>query len=323
MLKVAAVLCIGISLSQSVLAQAPARDTNLVTIVNPVWMPDGKSIIISAILFDRTRKNLPKFGVFELNLLSKELKLLIPNASDAVPSPDQKTIAFARPTGARMFDNDLYLFDIKSGKETPLIVDTVAQFAPGWSPDGKKLVYNNRAKQELGPSLAEINIMVIDLSTRQSHEVISGNHKNYNPVWAPSGDKIVYYHEKGDNRDQIYLTDAKGSFHKNLTADTSTHNYYPSWLKDKIIYTTSGGQTGSGSQLAMVDQDGSNKQIFLAQRISRAFYNAKANQLVYVISSRGRNPTINIYDLKTKKEAVIFTNDQVEALFDIKTGPGN
>ena len=40
----------------------------------------------------------------------------------------------------------------------------------------------------------------------------SGLDKNFNRVWSAQGDRIAYYLEKGDQYDQIYLTDPLGIY---------------------------------------------------------------------------------------------------------------
>ncbi len=59
----------------------------------------------------------------------------------------------------------------------------------------------------------------------------------YNPIWSPDGKKIVYYVEKGDNKDQIWTMNADGSDQKLLTNNIG-HNFYPSWSADgkQIIF---------------------------------------------------------------------------------------
>ncbi|MBK8081458.1 MAG: hypothetical protein IPK25_14970 [Saprospiraceae bacterium] len=61
--------------------------------------------------------------------------------------------------------------------------------------------------------------------------------------------------DKGD-RDQIYVTDKNGSFHTNLTNDTTTHNYSPIWENNEsIVYVQ------APSNIFTMKVDGSNKQI--------------------------------------------------------------
>src|SRR5204863_1258978 len=116
-------------------------------------------------------------------------------------------------------------------------VDSFQKFAPNWSNDGKKIVYNRKTNSQ--DRDAPVEICVAEIKTGKSNQITnSGPYKSYSPVWSPEGNKIVYYLEKGDQRDQIWLTDANGSFHTNLTNDTSSHNYYPAWIdKNTIAYT--------------------------------------------------------------------------------------
>ena len=292
-------------------AQNAAVDTNLVRVVlNASWMPDGKALLITGAQFDRSRRQPPQFNIYKLELASKKAELLIADANDPVVSPEGNSIAFSKPIPKKP-SFDIYLYDLSTKKQIPLLTDTIIEVAPSWSPDGKKIVYCVR--KDLQPPKYVMELFVLDIKTMKSTQITNNGFKSFNPVWAPKGDKIVYYLEKDDRRDQIYLTDEKGSFQRNLTADTSTHNYYPSWLNDKIIYTT-GSQN---SRLSIIDQDGGNKKALLSFKVSRAFYNPKVDQILCINSTMNETQII-IYDRKTSKEESVLTNEQIKQLFELK-----
>ena len=294
-------------------AQNTPVDTNLIQVVlNASWMPDGKSLLITGAQFDKSRRRPPQMNVYKLELASKKAELLIPDANDPVVSPTGNSIAFCKPIGKRPFDFDIYLYDIATKKQTPLLTDTISESAPSWSPDGKKMVYSVR-KELQPPKHATEELFVFDIKKMKSTQITNHGFRSFNPVWASKGDKIVYYLEKDDDRDQIYMTDEKGSFQRNLTADTSTHNYYPSWLNDKIIYITG----SRNPQLSIIDQDGSNKKALFSSKANRAFYNPVTDQILYTFTTM-EGTKITIYDRKTSKEETVLTNEQVKQLLEFK-----
>jgi len=209
-------------------------DTNYATrAVSAVWMPDGRSLLISVVKFHKTDQRAPFFSKsYKYDIGSKMITPLMSNGSNLAPSPDGKTIAFLKRDDKKR--NDIYAFDLATQKETLLYSDTSGKNSLKWSPDGKHLVYNISSKG-IGQH-ATIDICVLNITTKQVKQITqSGKDKSYDPNWCPDSKKIVYYLEKGDGHDQIWLTDLNGSFHTNLTNDTSTHNYFPSWFDDKTI----------------------------------------------------------------------------------------
>jgi hypothetical protein len=124
-------------------------------------------------------------------------------------------------------------------------------------------------------------------------------YKSYDPNWCLDSKKIVYYLEKGDNHDQIWLTDINGSFHTNLTNDTTTHNYFPSWFDERtILYTQNPGA------LMMMMNDGSNKRKIKDMGADQAKYNAISKQFVYLTTESDNK--VFLFDWKKKSSSVIL-----------------
>jgi Tol biopolymer transport system component len=220
-------------------------------------------------------------------------------------------MAYTKRLGSGFAGNsDIYIYDFKTKMEKPVANDTIRESAPSWSPDGKKLVYTVLTNLDSGIRFADLNLWVVNVQSGEKKEILKAEGaKMYNPVWAPVGNKIVYYLEKGDNRDQIYITDENGSYHINLTADTSTHNYYPSWKGEQILYTQ------SREKIIIMNQDGSGKSVINGLHTSRAFYNAKTDKIAFVSPFSDRNqPFIRIYDIKTKQITNIISNEELSSL---------
>jgi dipeptidyl aminopeptidase/acylaminoacyl peptidase len=283
----------------------PVADSNFVTIITAVnWMPDGKELLLNIVKFDKTRKVPPVFGGFTYTLASKKLTPLGFDGGGRAASPDGKTLVFVKQKENKK--GDIYLYDLIAKKETPLVTDTFNKVSPGWSADGKKIVYN-RESNGRGRD-ATLEICVIDISTKEITQVTeSGKYKSYNPVWAPVGNQIVYYFEKGDSRDQVWLTDSKGSFHTNLTNDTSTHNFYPSWIdKNTIVYTL------APDNVMTMRTDGTDKKKVEGIHSFLVRYNPATGQAAYV--TQQPDSKLILYDWKKKTSVVLLQPADLKGL---------
>lgn len=295
--------------SQPVSVHSVASDTNFViALLDCNWMPDGKTILVSLSRFDKVWRAgaVPVSKVFGLDLRSKQLKLVLTNANNISVSPDGKSLAYVKRSYNNKFN--LYIYDLGTKQEQAIFSDTLNKNAPTWSPDGKRIAYN----VELNGTgrNATIEICVVDVKTKETKQITqSGKFKSYTPMWSPTGDKIVYYLEKGDNRDQVYLTDANGSFHTNLTSDTSTHNFYPSWMGDETILFTR-----SPHDIITMNLDGSNKQKIEGISSFRAKCDPSNQKIVYV-TPRPDNK-LKLFDLKKKTSEVLLDNSQAVEAFE-------
>ena len=281
-------------------------DTNYASrAVSAVWMPDGRSVLISIVKYHKTDQRAPFFSkTFQYEIASKQILPLLENASNLAPSPNGKKIAFLKRNDNKR--NDIYLFDLATKKETLFYTDTLRKNSLKWSPDGKKFVYN--ISTGTGPS-ATLEICVLNIATKQMKQITnSGKDRAYDPNWGPDSRQIVYYVEKGDNHDQILLTDLDGSFHTNLTNDTATHNYFPSWFDDTtILYTQDPGI------IMMMNADGSNKRKIDGINNDQAKYNPKAGKFIYV-NTETEN-TVILFDARTKQKTILLDGTKMIGKF--------
>jgi len=252
-------------------------------------------MLVGVVKFHKSRKFPPVSKTFIYDIGKDKLEPLFSGSAPA-PSPDGKKFIF----GKRSVNDkaDIYQYDTETMKETPLIVDTFHKFAASWSPDGKKVVYN-RESNGRGRN-ATLDIFVYDMNAKESKQITnSGRYKSYNPVWSPDGNKIVYYFEKGDNHDQVYLTDVSGSFHTNLTNDTSTHNFYPSWIDTgTIVYTN------APDNIMTMNIDGSNKQKVAGVQSFFVKYDPHTKQAAYITRQPGSK--LMLYDWNKKTIRVLI-----------------
>jgi hypothetical protein len=95
------------------------------------WFPDGSRALVSGFL-----KSTRKLAVWVLTPQQNELRLLRSDASQAVPSPDGKEIAFLNPDGS-----EIWTMKSTGNFARRLVTDS----SPGtfqtvlWTPDGRRL----------------------------------------------------------------------------------------------------------------------------------------------------------------------------------------
>lgn len=300
-------MLVSMSLASSTPAQFTSVDTNYTTRISSIqWMPDGKAILLGIVKHHKTDPQAPFYSkVYLYTVNSGNLAFLFNDGSNLTTSPDGKIIAFLKRSDKTR--TTIYFYHTDTKKETGLQTDTLRKYGLDWCPDGKKIAYNITAKKT---GNSAIDIFVLDLKSEKIKQITrSGMYKSYDPKWSPDGKHIVYYIEKGDGHDQVWLTDENGSFQRNLTNDTTTHNYFPSWIDDKtIIYTR------SPFDLIMMDADGTNRQKIEGVNATPVKYNAKANKLVYIKSEEENK--LMLFDWSTRSAIELLDGTKLANLFD-------
>ena len=290
-------------------SQTDSMVTNVLTFN---WTPDGKSLVFTVIRGDKARKLPSVLSIFKLDISSGVTTLLVKNARNPNVSPQGDKMAYAKINGQGLgANNDIYIYDFKKNESIPVIIDSFRKSSPSWSPDGNKLVYSV-ARTIKGPDQSPIetsDICIIEIKTGKVKVIAEGGpFMTQAPAWAPKGDKIAYYLEKGDNHDQIYLTNELGEFHTNLTADTSTHNYYPSWFGDKILFTQAPGMP------TVMDAKGAKSKINGLQAFW-SIYNESADKIAFLTPGSRANPSeLKLFNLKTKEIVQVLSKEKLNGL---------
>jgi Tol biopolymer transport system component len=200
------------------------------TIQDICWSPNSKSIYFSGMWHkpDYSDYSPENWNVYRHDLSSGKSIRIVDNAMYVTVSPTGDNIAVGKIAGG---NRDIIVFDFEGNYQYKLTAHDSTDSAPAWSPDGRWVAFNS--ERDGRPAIFLIDSDGNGLRKIPLDESVS----NYNPQWSPGSDKIVYYTEKGDSRDQIFITDLDGSNPQNITSDT-LHNYFPSWTQDnKIIYT--------------------------------------------------------------------------------------
>ncbi|MBB5984181.1 alpha/beta hydrolase family protein [Sphingobium lignivorans] len=109
-------------------------------------------------------------------------------ASDPQISPDGKWIAYVRKSNDIMTDKarpTIWLIDVASGTQQPLVAGPGAHMAPRWSPDGKRLAY-------VSASDGAPQLHVLWLADRASVKITGLPDSPGAVAWSPDGRRIAY-----------------------------------------------------------------------------------------------------------------------------------
>jgi dipeptidyl aminopeptidase/acylaminoacyl peptidase len=110
-------------------------------------------------------------------------------ATDPQISPDGKTIAYVRESNDIMTDRahpTIWLVDVATGKQRPLLAGTGSYFSPRWSPDGSRLAYV-AAQDDASPQL-----FVRWMESGESARITGLPQSPSSIAWSPDGQRIAY-----------------------------------------------------------------------------------------------------------------------------------
>ena len=163
----------------------------------PSWSPDGRSIAFSSV-----RDGNPE--IYVMNASGDNMRNLTNHPSDdADPtwSPDGRSIAF---DSDRDGIGDIYAMDADGGNVRRLTNHRKQDASPSWSPDGRSIAFFSLRDSD--PAIEGINpeIYVMDADGDNVRRLTSHNAWDFAPSWSPDSRFVVFYSNRGDNRD-VYV----------------------------------------------------------------------------------------------------------------------
>jgi Tol biopolymer transport system component len=138
-------------------------------------------------------------------------------------SPDGKTIAFIRRTGA---GSQLMLMRADGSDGRTLPGSPEDEGHPAWSPDGRRIAFAGEAE-----GARDIYVMNADGSGLQ--HLTAGPEDDFDPAWSPDGFWIVFARDAavGDQAADLYIVSSRGS-QPFAFATTPANEHQPAWSPD-------------------------------------------------------------------------------------------
>ena len=208
------------------------------------WSPDGKKIAFHASASGKGQPIKPDPGaatsdndifVFNMDDLLKNgtRPKNITNSPAAIDddpdwSPDGQKIVY---TSHSVTDDpvnsasaEIYVIDADgAGSPTRLTNNTEEERAPGWSPDGKRIVFSCRRG---GP---DFEICVMNANGTGQVQLTDNNVPDLTASWSPDGKRIVFHRRVGGRGQfQLFSVNADGTGEVQLTSPPGL-NAFPNW----------------------------------------------------------------------------------------------
>src|SRR5437764_13940184 len=109
-------------------------------------------------------------------------------ATDPQISPDGRTIAYTRKSNDIMNDKaraTIWLVDVATGQQRPLVAGSGSYFSPRWSPDGTRLAY-------VGAEGGNPQLYVRWMANGESARITGLPDGPSALAWSPDGRRIAY-----------------------------------------------------------------------------------------------------------------------------------
>jgi TolB protein len=181
----------------------------------PTISPDGKKLIYSAGQY-------PSMQIEEASLDGQNVRQInkTPAAQvNAVYSPDQKQVAFARSDSTRQLQVFLMNADGTGERQvTRFAAEEGSPQWPAWSPDGSKLAIQSGKYNRNAPAENTAHIWVIDVKTGATTKLNAHTtpYLDETPSWFPDGNRIAFQSNRS-GRMEIWIMNADGTGAKQVS----------------------------------------------------------------------------------------------------------
>ncbi len=191
--------------------------------------------------------------------------------------------------------NELFLLDLVSREETPLLTELGQVSEASFTPDGKKLIFTRFDETVKDSS----NLWLYDFETKEKTLLTTDPGLQYSPHVSPDGKKVVYVAGKGWGTHEIWVLDLESKEKTRLT-ENETYDLAPEFSPDRSKIAYSSNLMGN-YDIWMVDADGKNPHKITKPLGMESFpsWSPDGSRLV-IASQKGGNLQIWSIDLEGK-----------------------
>lgn len=179
------------------------------------WSPDSKQFAFS--IFSKGRNQMLIIDIATGNTVSKVSMGRVEQFGNLTWSPDGKEIAFS---GMVEGQSDIFSYNLDTKEVKQLTNDEYSDYAPNFSPDGKKIVFSSDRAAIAGGNINAvnpINLTILDLETKSLTDInVFPGANNLNAQF--SGDsKRIFFLSNRDGFRNLYEYDLTSNTAKQLT----------------------------------------------------------------------------------------------------------
>ena len=313
--------------------------------------PDGRHLAYSVVMRDEPGR---PYGQLWMMDLTTQKSLRFGGDKDrgggAVWSPDGRWIAFF----GRLGDQRGLLIAKPDGSQATVIASPEGTNSPlpgignelAWSPDGKQVAYisstpDRRAaeasgdpmvitrylyKPDAGEGMTRFNdnrrlhISVVDLATKQTRQLTSGDTDEHSIDWSPDGKEILYLTNPEPNQDEffnydVFALEVADKSVRRITA-TEFNEYDPLWSPDgrRILFRgtrrglTDRETTMEDTHVWVMTADGSDRREIggvLDDRQGSPRWAPDGTSVYFTVQQRGNNYLVRLPVAGGKPEYVV------------------
>lgn len=207
----------------------------------PSWSYDNEKI-----LYTSYRRTTPELYIFYLYTGKTDLISTggVNYRADWSPEDDKIVYTSSKNDG----NTEIYLRNMKTGKEKRLTFNRIIDTSPCWSPNGNEIAFTS---QRSGTP----QIYIMDSEGTNVRRITYEGTYHDNPSWSPDGTRIVYV-SRIEARFDIYVYNLKSNAITKLT-ENAGRNENPTWSPDGRHLIFSSNRSGR-YHLYTVDYDGTN-----------------------------------------------------------------